>query len=170
MKLLTDLRRSLRWVHPAIARRGLLLFWWATVCVCLASCQRAPRNATELLDRLPRHWTGEIHAQGEGGTQQIAIEIGELSARDEHSLEFNHVRFQLFAGGEAGSEQDAAIRGTVRAPGGEIQIDQEGTEAGDMLKPGSFQGSLAGDLQSVSASWTTGFGQAATLKLHATSR
>jgi hypothetical protein len=138
--------------------------------MCLASCQRAPRNATELLDRLPRHWSGEIHVQGEGSAQQIGIDVSEMSVRDEHTLEFNHVRFQLFASGEAGTEQDAAIRGTVRAPGGEIRLDAEGTEAGDVLKPGTFQGSVSSDLQSATATWTTGYGQTATLKLHATSR
>ena len=66
----------------------------------LPSCQRAPRNAAELRDRLPRRWEGEIRLPGDGG-HRIAIEVRELTARGEHVLEFNRVSYQFFAGGEA---------------------------------------------------------------------
>ena len=147
--------------------------WWVVVAcawLLLPSCQRAPRNAAELRDRLPRHWEGEIRLQGEGGGRRIAIEVRELTARSEHMLEFNRVSYQFFAGGEAVVQNEAAIRGTITAPGGAVRLDEEGTEAGDVLRAGSFTGQLSGNLQSVEAQWTTGDGQSATLKLHAAAR
>ena len=133
----------------------------------LQSCHRAPQNATDLLDRLPRHWEGEVQMQGEGGGRKITIEVRQLTVRSEHVLEFNRVRYQLLAGGEALSADEAAVRGTITAPGGEIRLEEEGTDANEGLKPGSFVGKLDGKLQSVDATWTTGLGPAATLKLHA---
>ena len=144
--------------------------WWAiTSCalLLLPSCQRAPQNAAELRDRLPRQWEGELRLQGDGVGRRIAIEVRELTPRGEHVLEFNRVSYQFFAGGEAVAQSEAAIRGTITAPGGAVGLEEEGTEAGDVLTAGSFTGQLPGNLQSVEAQWTTGDGQGATLKLHA---
>ena len=148
--------------HPA--RRWVII---ACALLLLPSCQRAPRNAAELRDRLPRRWEGEIYLQGDGSGRRIALELRELTARSEHVLEFNRVSYQFFAGGEAVAQSEAAIRGTITAPGGAVRLDEEGTEAGDVLRAGSFTGQLSGNLQSVEARWTTGDGQGATLKLHA---
>ena len=115
---------------------------------------------------MPRRWEGEVQLSGEGAGRKITIEVRQLTVRGEHLLEFNRVRCQLSAGGEA-MDEEAAIRGTITAPGGEIRLDEEGTEASDALKPGSFQGKLGGNLRSAEATWTTGLGQTATLKLHA---
>ena len=147
--------------------------WWVIIScagLLLASCQRAPRNAAELRDRLPRHWEGETRLQGDSGGRRIVIEVRELTARSEHVLEFNRVSYQFFAGGEAVAQNEAAIRGTITAPGGVVRLDEEGTEAGDVLRAGTFTGQLSGNLQSVEARWTTGDGQSATLDLHAAAR
>ena len=148
--------------------------WFPVIASCamllLPSCQRAPQNAAELRDRLPRHWEGELRLQGDTGGRRITIEVRELSVRSEHVLEFNRVSYQFFAGGEAIAQSEAAIRGTITAPGGAVRLDEEGTEAGEVLKAGSFTGQLSGNLQSVEAQWTTGDGQGATLKLHAVAR
>ena len=153
-------------MKPSALRRWFLVVGpWALL--LLPSCQRTPQNAAELRDRLPRHWEGEVHLQGESAGRKIAIDVRELTVRSEHILEFNRVRYQFFAGGETVADNEAAIRGTITAPGGAIRLDDEGTDAGEVLKPGSFEGQLAGNVKSVEAKWTTGLGQAATLKLHA---
>ena len=87
--------------------------------------------------------------------------------RDEHTLEFNRVRYQVFAGGQAVAEDETAIRGTITAPGGEIRLDEDGTEVGAALKASAFKGQLGGDLQSAEASWTDGAGKPGTFKFHA---
>ena len=150
---------------PSLRRWSLVIGPWALL--ILQSCQRTPQNAEELRARLPRHWEGEVHLQGESAGRKIAIDVRELTVRSEHVLEFNRVRYQFFAGGEAVADNEAAIRGTITAPGGAIRLDEEGTEAGDALKSGTFEGQLAGNVQAVEARWTTGLGQTATLKLHA---
>ncbi len=138
---------------------------WALL--LLQGCDRAPQTAAELRNRLPHRWRGEIRAPGEGSGGSIGIELRELTVRSEHVLEFNRVRYQMFAGDNVVAEDEVAIRGMITAPGGDIRLDEEGTEAGEILKAGTFKGTLGGDLQSVEAAWTTGSGQAATLKLHA---
>ena len=155
-----------------VSGRSAARWWVIAPCalLLLTSCQRAPRNAVELRDRLPRRWEGEIRLQGDSGGRRIDIEVRELTARSEHVLEFNRVSYQFFAGGEAVAQSEAAIRGTITAPGGAVRLDEEGTEAGEVLKAGSFTGQLSGNLQSVEARWTTGDGQGATLKLHAAAR
>ena len=90
---------------------------------------------------------------------------------DPHRLEFNHVRYQLFAGNEAAGAGDAPIRGTISAPGLVIHVDEIGAtgefDAGDALKTGTFEGTLSSDLQTMDAKWQTGFGQVVTLKVKA---
>ena len=153
-------------MKPFSSRRWpLVIGAWALL--LLPSCQRAPRNAAELRDRLPRKWEGEVHLQGESAGHKIAIDLRELTVRSEHVLEFNRVRYQFSAGGEAVADNELALRGTITAPGGAIRLDEEGTEAGDVLRSGSFTGRLAGNAQSVEAQWTTGDGQTATIKLRA---
>ena len=150
-------------LSPSLAVRLLL----PCLLAGLSACHRAPQTAKQLFDRLPRHWQGDAHLQGGTDTHKINIELRQLTVRDEHTLEFNRVHYQVLVGNEVAAEEDAAIRGTITAPGGEVRLEQEGTEAGDALKPGTFQGKVSDDLQSAEASWTTGLGQSATLKLKA---
>ncbi len=145
-------------------RRWCLL---AALPLALAACHRAPQTAAELRDHLPRRWQGDIKIQGEQRGGRIGIELRELTVRTEHVLEFNRVRWQAFAGGETLAQDEAAIRGTITLPGGEVRLDEEGTQAGGEINPASFHGTLAPDLQSAETNWTSVTGEAATLKLQA---
>ena len=147
--------------------RCVTLCFVAGLLCAQAGCRRAPQTAAELRDRLPRQWQGDIKIQGEQRGSRIGIELRELTVRTEHVLEFNRIRWQAFAGNETLAQEEAAIRGTITLPGGEIRLDEEGTQAGEGLNPASFHGTLAPDLQSAEASWTGAGGEAATLKLRA---
>ena len=144
----------------------------AIVCCCLvAACHRAPRTAEELQKSLPHEYRGELHLQGEQQGRKIVVEPHDFTVVDPHRLEFNHVRYQLFAGNEAAGAGDAPIRGTISAPGLVIHVDEIGeggdVESADALKVGTFEGKLSGDLQTMDAKWQTGFGQGVTLKVTA---
>ena len=137
--------------------------------LALAGCHRAPQTAAELRDRLPRHWQGDmkIQLQNEQRSSRIGVELRELTVRTEHVLEFNRVRWQVLAGNETLAQDEAAIRGTITLPGGEIRVEAEGTQTNGELDPGSFHGTLAPDLQSAEMGWSSGTGEAMTLKLRA---
>ena len=150
------------------------LLGWIAVVVCsglVAGCHRAPQTAAELQKALPHQYRGEIHVQGEQQARKIVIEPHDLTVVDPHLLEFNRVRYQLLAGNEVGGAGDAAIRGTISAPGLVIKLEGVGNggefDAGDVLKAGTFEGKLSGDLQTLEAKWQTGFGQGVTLKVEA---
>ena len=140
------------------------------VIVCgglLAACHRAP----QLQKSLPHRYRGELHLQGEQPARQIIVEPHDLTVLDAHSLEFNRVRCQLLAGSEISTDVDTRIRGTISTPGLVIHIEEvTGTgdvDGGDVLKAGTFYGTISPDLQSLNATWKTGFGQGATLKVGA---
>ena len=155
--------------HRGIGRRaGRMLSGYllpVAGCLLLAGCQRGPQTSAELFERLPRRFQGELHVQGDAGAHPFVVELLDLSARDAHLLEFRRVHYRLAAdsNGNTAAEGDAALKGTISAPGGEIRIEAfGGAGAGgeDALKPGSFQGKLSDDLQSVDTHWTTADGQA----------
>ena len=140
-------------------------------CCLLAGCQRAPQTAAELQKSLPHQYRGELHLQGEQQARQVIVEPHDFTVLDAHSLEFNRVRCQLLAGSEVSTDLDAQIRGTISAPGLVIHIEEvAGTgevDGGDVLKAGTFYGTLSSDLHTLNATWKTGFGQGATLKVEA---
>ena len=85
--------------------------------------------------------------------------------RDPHHLEFTQVRYQFFTGNRVTAQGEMNIRGAISTPGLVIQIDEiTGEGSGDAMKPGSFQGRLSQDLQTVDAAWMTGDGQGVKLK------
>ena len=126
----------------------------------LASCRRGPQTAAELFDQMPRRYGGELRVQGESATRTLNVEVLDLTVRDEYHLEFGRVAYEVSGGDEGAQKGEAPIKGTISAPGGEIQIESAGGAGGDALKAGSFQGKLSGDLKTVTAKWKTGYDQA----------
>ncbi len=130
-------------------------------CLLVAGCSRGPQTAGELFDKMPRRYRGELRVQGETGTRTLGVELLDLKVREEHHLEFNRVAYQVDGGDEGTQRGEAPMRGTISAPGGEVQIeDASGAGGGDALKAGSFEGKLSADLESVEAKWKTGYDQA----------
>ncbi len=130
-------------------------------CLLAAGCSRGPQTAGELFDKMPRRYRGELRLQGETGMRTLGVELLDLTVRDEHHLEFNRVAYEVDGDGEGRQRGEAPIRGTISAPGGEVQIeDAGGVGGGDALKAGSFEGKLHADLESVEAKWKTGYDQA----------
>ena len=147
--------------HWRLAVRVLSFVILHSSFVIFSSCSRGPQTARELFDRLPRRYSGELHLQGETGTRTLGVELLDLKVRDEHHLEFGRVAYQVTSNDEGMQRGEAPVRGTISAPGGEVRIeDADGAGGGDALKPGSFEGKLAADLESVEARWKTGFDQA----------
>ena len=137
---------------------AFVLLPWSFVILC--SCSRPPQTAAELFDRMPRRYGGELRVQGEAAARTLNVELLDLKVRDDHRLEFGRIAYEVAGGDEGAHKGDAPIRGTISAPGGEIQIeDASGAGGGDALKAGSFQGKLSGDLKTVEAKWKTGFDQ-----------
>lgn len=129
-------------------------------CCFLTACSRSPQTAAELYDRMPRRFAGEVRMQGETGTRTLVITPLDLQPRDAHLLEFKRIAYELSGANEAPLKGEAAITGTITAPGGEIHLeDTSGAGGGDAVKAGSFEGKLSGDLKSVDAKWKTGFDQ-----------
>lgn len=140
----------------------------AALLALATACHRPPQTAAQLLERLPRRFTGEVLLQGQSAPQAVRIESRQLAARDEHLLEFSGVNLVLLTpDGSVQAEHPAACRGTISAPGLEIRLEELGG-AEDMLKAGSFAGQLSADLQTVEATWTTSLGSKGSLKLTAT--
>ena len=127
-------------------------------CLLSAGCSRGPQTATELYDRMPRQYRGELRLQGETGTRTLGVELLDLTVRDEHHLEFRRINYQLAGGDEGAQRGEAPVRGTISAPGGKIEIEDAG--GNDALKAGSFEGKLSAELESVEAKWKTGYDQA----------
>ena len=137
------------------------LFFLGGCLLLAAGCSRGPQTAAELFDRMPRRYSGELRVQGETGTRTLAVELLDLKVRDEHHLEFGRIAYQVAGGDEGAQRGEAPVRGTISAPGGEVQIeDTDGVGRGDALKAGSFGGKVSTDLDSVEAKWKTGFDQA----------
>ncbi len=132
-----------------------------------SACQRTPQTAAELRDRLPKRFIGDAHWQGEPQAQPIRVQARDLTVRSEHLLEFNGVHVQVLdAQGGSTEERDAAVRGTISAPGLEIRLEEiPGGE--DMIKPDSFHGKLSPNLQTMEATWTSSFGGRGSLTLRA---
>lgn len=137
--------------------------------LAVGACQRAPQNATELMSRLPRQFTGEAQMQGDTGGSRVRIDLREFAVRSEHVLEFTGVNLaQLGANGVVLNERYVPCRGTIGAPGFQIALEDLGAPGGeDILKVGTFTGKLSGDLQTAEAGWTTAFGTKGSLKLKA---
>ncbi len=128
----------------------------------LAACSRGPQTAAELFDQMPRRYGGDLRVQGETVARTLNVEVLDLKVRDTHLLEFGRIAYEVSGGDEGARKGEAPIKGTISAPGGEIQIeDASGAGGGDALKAGSFQGKLSGDLKTVDAKWKTSFDQAA---------
>lgn len=150
-------------------RSPLLLTAAACLAFTFSGCSRAPQSAAELLNRMPRQYTGEVHLQGEAEAQPVRIETRQLAARSEHLLEFNGVNVVLLnSNGAVLTEHGFGSRGTISAPGLEIKLEDLGApEGSDMFKAGTFAGKMSGDLQTVAAEWTTSFGTKGSMKLKA---
>ena len=144
--------------RAAILLLALILGSW--ILNLLTACSRAPQTAAELFDQMPRRYGGELRVQGETATRTLNVELLDLKVRDAHRLEFGRIAYEISGGDEGAHKGEAPIRGTISAPGGEIQLEEAGGEAGgDAFKAGSFQGKLSGDLKTVDARWKTGFDQ-----------
>ena len=130
------------------------------VCGLLVACHRGPQTAAELFDQMPRRYGGDLRVQGETGTRTLHVEVLDLAVRDDHHLEFGRIAYEVSGGDEGAQKGEAPIRGTISAPGGEIQLEDASGVGGDALKAGSFQGKLAGDLKTVAAQWKTSYDQA----------
>lgn len=145
---------------------------WLSIGACatllaFSACHHAPRTAAELLEKMPRRFTGEVHLQGDANAQPIRIEARQLATRSELLLEFSGINVVALDGnGGVQSERLAACRGTISTPALDIRLEELGG-AEDMLKAGTFTGKLSEDLKTVEASWTTGFGTKGSLKLKA---
>ena len=136
----------------------------------LTGCHRAPQNAAELRRDLPRIYVGEFRLQGQTEPLHLRVTPHNLTERDTKVLEFNSVQYAVLdAHGNVQTEGDADIRGTISLPGLEIRLENIGNLSGgeDLIKPGSFQGKLSGDLQTGEADWTSGYGQKGHLKMQA---
>lgn len=140
----------------------------AAAVLALSACHHPPRTAAELLEKMPRRFTGEVHLQGDTSTQPVRIEARQLATRSELLLEFSGINVVALDGnGSVQSEHLAACRGTISTPALDVRMEELGG-AEDVLKAGTFIGKLSDDLQTVEASWTTGFGTKGSLKLKAT--
>lgn len=116
---------------------------------------------------MPRRFTGEVHLQGDANGQPVRIEARQLEVRGPLAVEFSGVNVVVLgADGSVQSERPAACKGTVSTPGLDIRLEELGG-AEDLLKTGTFTGKLSDDLQSLEASWTTGYGTKGSLKLKA---
>ncbi len=143
-----------------ITSRILLFLLLPPAFYLLPSCSRSPQTAAELFDQMPRHYGGELHIQGETAARTLNVEVLDLKVRDTHLLEFNRIAYDISGGDEGAHKGEAPVRGTISAPGGEIVIeDAGGVGGGDLLKAGSFQGKLGGNLKTVDVKWKTGYDQ-----------
>ncbi len=150
-------------------------FGWIAMCGLLlaAGCHRPPQTAAELAKALPATFSGEVQLQGETQPRPIRLEPRELSVRGEHVLEFNRVDYHLLdARGAVMTEGEARIRGTIAAPGLQIQLEVVGAEGGseEAVRPETFSGKLSADLQALEAEWSTSLGQKAKLTAHGAAR
>ena len=107
----------------------------------LAACSRAPQTAAELFDQMPRRYGGDLRVQGETATRTLNVEVLDLKVRDTHLLEFGRIAYEVSGGDEGAHKGEAPIKGTISAPGGEIQIEDAGG-GGDALKVGEDEAVL----------------------------
>ena len=149
--------------RPLTTRRNFRFSAFILLCGCLlaAGCSRPPQTAAELFDQMPRRYGGELRVQGEAATRTLNVELLDLKVRDTHRLEFGRIAYELSGGDEGARKGEAPIKGTISAPGGEIQLEEASDAAGgDAFKAGSFQGKLSSNLKAVDAKWKTAFDQA----------
>ena len=143
----------------------------AALCLSLLTgCHRPPETAAELRRRMPGSYIGEIRLVGQSQSMRLRLTPHNFVERDTKVLEFNSVQYALLdARGTLQSEGDASLRGTITLPGLDVRLESLGEREGgeDLVKPGTFQGKLSGDLQSGEADWTSGLGQKNYLKLEA---
>lgn len=142
---------------------GLALLLAATV----AGCSRAPRNAYEAKELLPRAFAGKVSEGERGPARTVRIPTDSIRVRDERTLEFATVRFLLLnpVNDSILTDETVPAQGTVTIPGGEIRLESvAGESAGASVEAMSFVGKLADDCQSAEASWQMD-GQKTTLRL-----
>ncbi len=87
---------------------------------------RSPQTAAELFDQLPRTLHGgEVQGAGRDGRAHAhRRRCSTCKARDAHLLEFNRIAYDSSpAADEAPLKGEAAITGTISAPGGEIHLE-----------------------------------------------
>lgn len=135
----------------------------------LPACSRAPRDAYEARERLPRAFAGKVSEGERGPARIVRVPTDSLRVRDEHTLEFDAVRFLLLNPLDDSILMDETVRarGTITVPGGEVRLESvNGEGAGSAVEAASFVGKLAEDCQSAEASWRMG-GERATLRLKA---
>ena len=157
-----------RFFRSPNARRALVVCLVPLAFALFNSCSRAPQTAAELFDRMPRRFGGELHVQGDTAARTLNVEVLDLKVRDPHLLEFNRIAYEVSGGDEGAHRGEAPIKGTISAPGGEIQIeDASSAGGGDLLKTGSFHGKLEGDLKTVDANWKTAFDQSVSFQAKA---
>ncbi len=149
--------------------RSLPLLALALLSAGPAACSRAPRNAYEAREMLPRAFAGKVSEGERGPARTVRLPTDALRVRDERTLEFDSVRFLLLNPLDDNILLDETVpaRGTVTIPGGEIRL--EGDAAGGTASSPpvtGFTGRLADDCQSAEASWRTEGGRT-TLRLKA---
>lgn len=133
--------------------------------LALTACHRAPRTAAELLEKMPRRFTGEVRLQGDPDARLVRIETRQMAPRSELLLEFSGINVVTLDGnGGVQAERFVACRGTISTPALDIRLEEPGGGE-DLLKAGTFVGKLSDHLKKVEASWTTGFGAKGSLKL-----
>ena len=145
--------------------------WFAglTTGLCLTACSRAPQNAYEARERLPRAFAGKVSEGERGSARTVRVPTDSLRVRDEHTLEFDAVRFLLLSPINDDILMDETIpaRGTVTIPGGEVRLESvHGQSVGASVEAASFTGKLADDCRSAEAAWQMD-GQRTTLRLKA---
>ena len=134
-----------------------------------AGCSRAPSNAYEAREMLPRAFAGKVSENDRGPARTLRLPTDSLRVRDEHTLEFESVRFLMLNPLDDSILMDETVpaRGTVTIPGGEIRLESVGAEgAAGAVEAASFVGRLADDCRSAEASWQMQ-GQKETLRLKA---
>ena len=149
---------------PRLVSRPVAL---ASLLAAAVGCSRAPRNAYEAKEMLPRAFAGKASEGERGPARTVRIPTDSLRVRDEHTLEFATVRFLLLnpVNDSILTDETVPARGTVTIPGGEIKLESVGGESlGPAVEAASFVGKLADDCQSAEASWQMD-GQKTTLRL-----
>ena len=141
----------------------------AALLLTAAGCSRAPRDAYEAREMLPRAFAGKVSEGDRGPARTVRIPTDALKVRDEHTLEFESVHFLLLNPLEDSILMDETVpaRGTVTIPGGEFRLESvNGEGVAASVEAASFTGRLADDCRSAEASWQMN-GQRTTLRLKA---
>ena len=150
--------------------RPIVFLLLAALCLLAsAACRRAPSNAYEAKELLPRAFAGKVSEgdeRGGGGARTVRVPTDALRVRDEHTLEFESVHFLLLNPLDDSILVDETLpaRGAITIPGGEIKLEDAGHNPS--VEAVNFVGKLADDCQSVEAGWRRD-GRQETLRLKA---